>query len=46
VICWGKVLSADTPSRPTLDRFLDVQAGTCGIRTDHHLVCWGDKFGF
>jgi alpha-tubulin suppressor-like RCC1 family protein len=45
VVCWGKYLGADTPSRPTLDRYLDVQAGTCGIRTDHHVVCWGGLFG-
>jgi hypothetical protein len=31
---------------PTLDRYLDVQAGTCALRSDHHVVCWGSHFGF
>ena len=46
VVCWGNNMSADTPSRPTLDRFLSVQAGTCGIRVDNHVVCWGGLVGF
>jgi hypothetical protein len=46
VVCWGKNLSEDTPSRPTLDQYLDVQAGTCALRSDHHVVCWGGSFGF